>query len=1017
VKADDAATLLKAAFEAALTAAQPALCVPRSLPRAPEGRTIVVGAGKAAAAMARAVDENWRGELTGAVVTAVGHEVHCPRLEVLQASHPVPDSSGLRAATRLLELVAGLTPDDLVICLLSGGGSALAPLPVPGLMLDEKRRITRDLLACGATIGEINCVRRHLSQIKGGRLAAACHPARVVTLAISDVPGDAPGDIASGPTVADPTTCAEALEILDRHRIAVPGVVREGLDAGRYESVKPGDPRLARAQFQLIATPAQSLAAAARVVEQAGVAAHVLSDRIEGEAREIGRDAARLARRIAEQGGPYEPPCVLLSGGETTVTVRGTGRGGRNVEFLLGFGLELGPLAGVHALAADTDGIDGTDPIAGALWFPDTLERASRLRRSPERDLAVNDAHAFFEALGDSLVTGPTRTNVNDFRAILISDAKCVRIGSLARSPDLMPKPKSKTTSKSRSKASPDPRAHSRIVFDGVKQTPSRAMLRAVGYDDRDFRRTQVGIASTWSTLTPCNMHIDRLADAAAKGAEAAGGKSTIFGTITVSDGISMGTPGMRYSLVSREVIADSIETVVGAQGFDGLVALGGCDKNMPGCMMAIARLDRPAVFVYGGTIRPGAERRDIVSVFEAVGAHARGALTDRQLRDVERTAIPGPGSCGGMYTANTMASAIEALGMSLPNSSAQEAVSRHKRQDAERAGRAVVNLVRRGLKPSDILSREAFENAIVVTIALAGSTNAVLHLLAIAHAAGIELELDDFTRIGARVPVLADLRPSGRYSMSELIRIGGIQPLMKVLLQAGLLHGDCLTVTGKTLAQNLRGVKPYPAGQQIVRPLADPIKAESHLVVLYGNLAPEGAVAKITGKEGLRFAGRARVFDGEEATLQAILDGTIRAGDVIVVRYEGPRGGPGMREMLSPTAAIMGKGLGDQVALITDGRFSGGSHGFVVGHVSPEAAVGGPLALVRDGDAISIDATTRELALHVEGTELERRRGEWRPPAPYTTRGVLAKYAELVSSASLGAVTDRGLHVAVQGQ
>ena len=560
------------------------------------------------------------------------------------------------------------------------------------------------------------------------------------------------------------------------------------------------------------------------------------------------------------------------------------------------------------------------------------------------------------------------------------------------------------------SRRKPDVRAHSSVVFDGVKQTPSRAMLRAVGFEDRDFRKPQIGVASTWSTLTPCNMHIDKLAIAAAAGAEDAGGKSTIFGTITVSDGISMGTPGMRYSLVSREVIADSIETVVGAQGFDGFVALGGCDKNMPGCMMAIARLDRPAVFVYGGTIRPGEKKRDIVSVFEAVGAHARGAINDRQLREVERTAIPGPGSCGGMYTANTMASAIEALAMSLANSSAQEAVSRTKRQDARNAGAAVVNLIKRGIKPSDILNREAFENAITVTIALSGSTNAVLHLLAIAHSARIPLQLDDFTRIGARVPVLADLRPSGKYSMSDLIRIGGIQPLMKALLDEGLLHGDCLTVTGKTLAQNLKRVKPYPAGQDMVRPLSNPIKPDSHLVVMYGNLAPEGAVAKISGKEGLSFTGRARVFEGEEATLQAILDGTVKAGDVIVVRYEGPRGGPGMREMLSPTAAIMGKGLGDKVALITDGRFSGGSHGFVVGHVSPEAALGGPLALVRDGDGISIDATTRALSLAVSDAELARRRAAWRPRAPYATRGVLAKYAELVSSASLGAVTDRGL-------
>jgi dihydroxy-acid dehydratase len=548
-----------------------------------------------------------------------------------------------------------------------------------------------------------------------------------------------------------------------------------------------------------------------------------------------------------------------------------------------------------------------------------------------------------------------------------------------------------------------DPRAHSRLVFDGVKQTPSRAMLRAVGYTDRDFRRPQVGIASTWSNLTPCNMHIDKLAAAAARGAEAAGGKSTVFGTITVSDGISMGTPGMRYSLVSREVIADSIETVAGAQGFDGIVAIGGCDKNMPGCMMAMARLDRPAVFVYGGTIRPGTKRRDIVSVFEAVGAHAQGAISDRQLREVERTAIPGAGSCGGMYTANTMASAIEALGMSLANSSAQEAVSRTKRLDAERAGRAVVDLIRRGIRPSEILSREAFENAIVVTIALAGSTNAVLHLLAIAHAARVPLELDDFTRIGARVPVLADLRPSGRYSMSELIRIGGIQPLMKDLLSAGLLHGDCLTVTGKTLAQNLRRVKPYPASQDIVRPLGNPIKPESHLVVLYGNLAPDGAVAKITGKEGLAFSGRARVFDGEEATLQAILDGTVVAGDVIVVRYEGPRGGPGMREMLSPTAAIMGKGLGDKVALVTDGRFSGGSHGFVVGHVSPEAALGGPLALVRDGDLIELDVPGRRIELKVDDAELARRRAAWTPPPEHYSRGFGALYLKHVRQASEG--------------
>jgi dihydroxy-acid dehydratase len=479
------------------------------------------------------------------------------------------------------------------------------------------------------------------------------------------------------------------------------------------------------------------------------------------------------------------------------------------------------------------------------------------------------------------------------------------------------------------------------------------------------------------------------------------------FNTITVSDGISMGTPGMRYSLVSREVIADSIETVVGAQGFDGVVAIGGCDKNIPGCMMALARLDRPSVFVYGGTIKPGADKRDIVSVFEAVGGYANGSVSEQQLKFVERTAIPGPGSCAGMYTANTMASAIEALGMSLPNSSAQEAVSGQKRDDCARAGAAVVRLIDLGITPRQILTRKAFENAVTVVIALGGSTNAVLHLLAIASSANVKLHLDDFTRIGARVPVLADLRPSGRYSMSELVAIGGIQPLMKTLLDAGLLHGGCLTVTGSTLAENLRDVAPYPEGQEIVKPLADPIKKDSHLVVLYGNLAPEGAVAKITGKEGLRFKGRARVFDSEERSLQGILQNKVKPGDVVVIRYEGPRGGPGMREMLSPTGAIMGKGLGNAVALITDGRFSGGSHGFVVGHVAPEAAVGGPLALVKSGDEISIDAETRQITLHVSVAELKRRRKSWVPPKPYARRGALAKYSHSVSSASLGAVTD----------
>jgi dihydroxy-acid dehydratase len=552
-----------------------------------------------------------------------------------------------------------------------------------------------------------------------------------------------------------------------------------------------------------------------------------------------------------------------------------------------------------------------------------------------------------------------------------------------------------------------DPRHYSSLVVDGLKQTPARAMLRAVGFTDADFAKPQIGIASTWSNLTPCNTHIDGLAREAAAGADARGGKAVTFNTITVSDGISMGSPGMRYSLVSREVIADSIETVVAAEGFDGVVAIGGCDKNIPACAMALARLDRPAVFVYGGTIRPGAQRRDIVSVFEAVGGAAAGKISAAELLEVERTAIPGPGSCGGMYTANTMASAIEALGLSLPGSSAQEAVGNTKLEDCRRAGEAVVRMVRDGLRPSDILTKRAFENAITTVIALAGSTNAVLHLLAIAQAAKVKLKLDDFTRVGKRVPVLADVRPSGRYLMSDVIAIGGIQPLMKQLLEAGLLHGECMTVTGRTVAQNLASVAHYPDGQDIIRPLANPIKKDSHLVVLYGNLAPEGAVAKISGKEGLRFEGRARVYDGEEQATEAILAGRVKAGDVVVIRYEGPRGGPGMREMLSPTGAIMGRGLGDKVALITDGRFSGGSHGFVVGHVAPEAAAGGPLALLRNGDTIHIDAEQRRIDVALTAAEMKARRRGLKPRKPYATSGVLAKYARVVSSASLGAVTD----------
>jgi dihydroxy-acid dehydratase len=553
-------------------------------------------------------------------------------------------------------------------------------------------------------------------------------------------------------------------------------------------------------------------------------------------------------------------------------------------------------------------------------------------------------------------------------------------------------------------------RSFSSLVVDGMERAPSRAMLHAVGFKNEDFKKPQVGIASTWSMVTPCNMHINRLADDAARGVDQANGKAVIFNTITISDGISMGTEGMKYSLVSREVIADSIETVVGCQGFDGVVAIGGCDKNMPGCMIALARLNRPAIFVYGGTILSGChnnKKLDVVSVFEAVGARANDKIDDAELAAIEAKAIPGAGSCGGMYTANTMASAIEALGMSLPNSSAQAAISDDKRLDCERAGAAVLELLKNDIKPLDIMTKPAFENAITVVIALGGSTNAVLHLLAMANASGVDLSLDDFTRIGARVPMLADLKPSGRYSMGELVEIGGIQPLMKELLNAGLLHGDCLTVTGKTLAENLAEVKDYPAEQDMIRPLDNPIKKDSHLAILYGNLATEGAVAKITGKEGLVFSGTAKVFDAEELALKAILDGSIVKGDVIVIRYEGPKGGPGMREMLSPTSAVMGKGLGKEVALITDGRFSGGTHGFVVGHITPEAHVGGALAIVQDGDQITIDAETKQLTLHVEQAEIDARLQNWQQPAPRYTRGVLAKYAKLVSSASKGAVTD----------
>ena len=570
-----------------------------------------------------------------------------------------------------------------------------------------------------------------------------------------------------------------------------------------------------------------------------------------------------------------------------------------------------------------------------------------------------------------------------------------------------------KKTAKTR-KPKYKPRQFSSQVVDGDDRAPSRSMLYAVGFRKDDFTRSQVGIASTWADVTPCNMHIDKLAREAEKGVNSTGGKGIIFNTITMSDGISMGTEGMKLSLISREVIADSIETVCVGMGYDGVVMVGGCDKNMPGCMIAAARMDRPAVFVYGGTIRPGDHRGndvDIVSVFEAVGKKAAGEINTLQLEAIEECAIPGAGSCGGMYTANTMASAIEAMGMSLPNSSSQLAVHSDKMRDAMDAGAAVNYLLEEGIRPSDIMTKEAFENAITMVIVLGGSTNAVLHLLAMAHAANIELTIDDFTRLGEKTPVLADLKPSGKNVMEKLVHIGGTVPLMRTLVKEGIMHGDCLTVTGKTLKQNVnRSDLRYPAGQDIIYQLDNPIKKSSHLVILRGNLAPEGSVAKISGKEGESFTGKARVFDSEDDAQKAILDGKIVAGDVVVIRYEGPKGGPGMREMLGPTSAIMGRGLGKDVALITDGRFSGGTHGFVVGHITPEAFNGGPIALLKDGDKITIDASKSVVEADITDAEFKKRAKDWEKPNPRYTRGVLAKYASTVSSASEGAVTDKEL-------
>ena len=556
-------------------------------------------------------------------------------------------------------------------------------------------------------------------------------------------------------------------------------------------------------------------------------------------------------------------------------------------------------------------------------------------------------------------------------------------------------------------------RPHSASLVDGHDRAPARSMLRAVGFTDDDFRKPQIGIASTGSDLTPCNMHIDELATHATNGANAGGGKAVNFSTITISDGISMGTKGMRYSLVSREVIADSIETVIAGESMDGLVAIGGCDKNMPGCMIAIARLNRPSIFVYGGSILPGLHKDkpvDIVSVFEAVGRHAKGEIDDAELKEIESCAIPGPGSCGGMYTANSMATAIEALGMSLPGSSAQLAVSADKRRDCENAGKQVAKLIERDLKPRDIMTKNAFENAIRTCIALGGSTNIILHLLAIAHAAEVDVTIDDFARLGEEIPLLADVKPFGKYNMSHLIRIGGIQPMMRILLDRGLLHADCMTVTGKTIAENLEDIKPYSKDQDIIRNWDDPIKETSHLRILRGNLAPTGAVGKITGKEGLYFKGTAKVYEGEEDALQGILRGDVAAGDVVVIRNEGPVGGPGMREMLSPTSAVAGRGLIKEVALITDGRFSGGSHGFDVGHITPEAAVGGPIGIVQSGDEIEIDAVKNTISLNIPQDEYDRRMKTFTPKGPGERRGVLGKFAKLTASASEGAVTDKYL-------
>ncbi len=551
----------------------------------------------------------------------------------------------------------------------------------------------------------------------------------------------------------------------------------------------------------------------------------------------------------------------------------------------------------------------------------------------------------------------------------------------------------------------------SRVVTEGVQRAPNRAMLRAVGFGDADFEKPIVGVANAYSNLTPCNAGLGILAERAATALREAGCMPQTFGTITVADGISMGTPGMRYSLVSREVIADSIETVVAGQSMDAVLAVGGCDKNMPGAMIALARLDRPAVFVYGGTIKPGhLHGRDltVVSAFEAVGQYSAGAIGEEELLAVERNACPGAGSCGGMYTANTMSSAIEAMGLSLPGSSTMAAEDAEKADSAARSAEALAGAIARGLTARQMMTRKSFENAVAVIMALGGSTNAVLHLPAIAHAAGVTLTLDDFDAIAARVPVLCDLKPSGRYVAVDLHRAGGVPQVMKMLLAHGLVHGDCLTITGQTVAEALADVpETPPTDQDVIRPFDRPVYATGHLAILRGNLAPGGGVAKLSGVKHRTITGRARCYDSEEAALQAILAGEVKAGHVVVIRYEGPVGGPGMREMLAPTSAIIGAGLGDSVGLITDGRFSGGTYGMVVGHIVPEAARGGAIALVEDDDEITIDGDGHRLELHVDDAELSRRRAAWTAPPPRESRGVLAKYARLVSDASVGAVTD----------